>query len=291
MIMSSLNQLRYTILCEGLSKSEDGSCHYRVYIWSILLRAEPIEANYYLQLVQKGKSKSFDKIHNDAFRTFKKDEMFSRTVSNSVLVRILNSYALEVEDSGLSISPYVQGMNILVGPFAFISKSEPEAFALFSKLLTKYIPMYVTPNLSGALNGVKLVDLILEYVDPKLFNFLKSKLLTANIYALPSILTLSACTPPLSEVLELWDFLFSYGVHLNIFFVISQIILIRTELLSSKTPMALLREFPKLKAKKIIKLSLSFVKILPNELYDLVVRHTWDGTVTSEIDKYILPTR
>ncbi|QPG73573.1 hypothetical protein FOA43_000885 [Brettanomyces nanus] len=287
-IVSSLNQLRYNILCEGIKHGEDGLCPYRIYVWSILLRTEPVETDYYMHLLQSGKSNSFDKIFNDSFRTFKKDQKFSKKVSNATLIRVLNSYALEIEESpDTGISPYVQGMNILVAPFTYVSKSEPEAFALFSRLLIKYIPTYVTPNLSGVLNGVKLVDIILELVDPKLYNYLKSKLLTAKIYALPSVLTLSACTPPLAQVLDLWDFLFSYGVHLNIFFIIAQLILIRKDLLNSQNPMMLLRQFPDLDAKKVIKLSLSFIKIIPEDLYDLVVRHTTDETVTEQINRYV----
>ncbi|ODV87411.1 hypothetical protein CANARDRAFT_26812 [[Candida] arabinofermentans NRRL YB-2248] len=293
-ILSSLSQLRYSILCEGLPRNGDESCPYRVYVWSILLRAEPIETDYYVSLVQHGESNSFTKIHNDAFRTFKKDQTFSDKVSNGLLIRILNSYANEIElihPNNSNLSPYVQGMNILLAPIAYISKSEPEAFCLFKRLLTKIIPMYVTPNLSGVLNGVKLVDIILELVDSKLFNHLKSKMLSAKIYALPSVLTLGACTPPLSEVLELWDFLFSYGVHLNIFFIISQVILIREDLLASKNPMTLLREFPKLEAKKVVKLSMSFVKAIPTDLYDLVVRHTWDPSIDDQIDEYDITGR
>jgi cell cycle arrest protein BUB2 len=48
-----------------------------------------------------------------------------------------------------------------------------------------------------------------------------------------AIVTFSACTPPLSELLHLWDYMFAYGIHLNILFVIAQLALIRTELLHS----------------------------------------------------------
>ncbi|ESW97372.1 Mitotic exit network regulator, forms GTPase-activating Bfa1p-Bub2p complex [Ogataea parapolymorpha DL-1] len=277
-VLSSLNQLRYTILCEGLPK-DNGLCPYRTYVWSILLRVEPLDVDYYANLVDRGPSNVFAKIQNDAFRTFQKDEEFSRKVSTSVLMRILNSHALEIESlelhnsAGAPASPYVQGMNILAAPFAYVCRSEVEAFALYSQLVSRYIPTYTTPNLLGVLNGVKLVDIILQLIDPKLYNFLKSKMLTAKIYALPSVLTLSACTPPLDQVLELWDFLFSYGVHLNIFFVVAQTILIRDELLKSANPMLLLRELPRLDARKIIKLSLTFVKQTPDQLYDIIVRH------------------
>ncbi|KAG7717812.1 hypothetical protein KL933_002815 [Ogataea haglerorum] len=160
-VLSSLNQLRYTILCEGLPRDK-GLCQYRTYVWSILLRVEPLDVDYYANLVDRGPSNVFAKIQNDAFRTFQKDEEFSRKVSTSVLMRILNSHALEIESfelhnsTGAPASPYVQGMNVLAAPFAYVCRSEVEAFALYSQLATRYIPTYTTPNLLGVLNGVKL---------------------------------------------------------------------------------------------------------------------------------------
>lgn len=49
-----------------------------------------------------------------------------------------------------------------------------------------------------------------------------------------AVLTLSACTPPLPEVLILWDFLLAYGPHLNILCVVAQLLLMRKELLAAQ---------------------------------------------------------
>ena len=48
-----------------------------------------------------------------------------------------------------------------------------------------------------------------------------------------AVLTLCACTPPLDQVLKLWDFLLAFGVHLNVLCVIAQLLLIREEVMSS----------------------------------------------------------
>ena len=61
---------------------------------------------------------------------------------------------------------------------------------------------------------------------------MKSKGLQAEVYAFPSILTFSACTPPLDQVLELWDFLLAFGVHLNVLCVVAQLYLIRDEIMT-----------------------------------------------------------
>ena len=80
--------------------------------------------------------------------------------------------------------------------------------------------------------GVALVEKCLAIVDPKLSAYLVSKGVKAQIYAFASVLTMSACTPPLPEVLVLWDFLFAYGSHLNILCICSQLMMIREDLLA-----------------------------------------------------------
>src|SRR5215471_3592931 len=87
--------------------------------------------------------------------------------------------------------------------------------------------------MDGVHRGVKLVDRCLEVIEPKLANHLFSKGMYAELYAFPSVLTLCACTPPLPEVLHLWDFLFAYGPHLNVLCVVAQLIRMRDKILAS----------------------------------------------------------
>lgn len=77
------------------------------------------------------------------------------------------------------------------------------------------------------------MDKCLEVVEVQLYKYLNSKKLSATVYAFPSVMTFCACTQPLSELTKLWDFLLAYGIHLNILCVISQIILIKNELINS----------------------------------------------------------
>ena len=92
-------------------------------------------------------------------------------------------------------------------------------------------------------------------------------------------MTLSACTPPLAEVLILWDFLVAYGAHMNVLCVIAQIILMREQLMHSQSPMSLLRKFPQLKGKRVTEIAVSFVPSIGKELYALLARHTWDASL------------
>lgn len=128
---------------------------------------------------------------------------------------------------------YVQGMNVLAAPFLYAARSEVEGFAAFDRFITYECPGYVRGSMDGVHKGLALVDQILNIVDPKLAAYLASKGMEARIYAFASVLTMCACTPPLPEVLQLWDFCFAYGPHLNLFCIVAQLVLIRDQLLSS----------------------------------------------------------
>jgi cell cycle arrest protein BUB2 len=128
---------------------------------------------------------------------------------------------------------YVQGMNVLAAPFLYAARSEAEAFVAFHRFITTECPGYVRGAMDGVHKGLALVDKVLAIVDPKLSLYLIGKGMTAEIYAFPSVLTLCACTPPLPEVLRLWDFLFAYGAHLNILCIVAQLVILRNSILSS----------------------------------------------------------
>jgi hypothetical protein len=54
-----------------------------------------------------------------------------------------------------------------------------------------------------------------------------------SIYPFKEISTLSASVQPFSEVLHLWDVMIAFGVHLNILFILAQLVKRRTKILSS----------------------------------------------------------
>lgn len=137
--------------------------------------------------------------------------------------------SLASADAGI----YVQGMNVLAAPFLYAARSEAEAFVAFHQLLTKELPGYIRGAMDGVHRGLALVDKVLGIVDPKMSMYLTSKGLSAELYAFPSVLTLCACTPPLPEVLRLWDFLLAYGPHLNIVCIAAQLVIHRDELMAS----------------------------------------------------------
>ncbi|KAM7196155.1 mitotic check point protein BUB2 [Naviculisporaceae sp. PSN 640] len=201
----------------------------------------------------------------------------SHAASSPVAKGRARALTLTTEGSEASIAPesgtYVQGMNVLAAPFLYAARSEAEAFVAFHQLLTRELPGYIRGAMDGVHKGLALVDKVLAIVDPKLSLHLLSKGLSAEIYAFPSVLTLCACTPPLPEVLRLWDFLFAYGPHLNILCIVAQLVLIRTKIMDSPSPNKLLRSFPPLQADQIKQGTLALVRKIPDDVYADIVRH------------------
>lgn len=130
-------------------------------------------------------------------------------------------------------SVYVQGMNVLAAPFLYAARSEAEAFVAFHRIITIECPGYIRGAMDGVHIGLALVDKVLAIIDPKLSFYLISKGMTAEVYGFASVLTLCACTPPLPEVLKLWDFLFAYGAHLNILCIVAQLVISRNKILAA----------------------------------------------------------
>lgn len=251
----------------------------------------------YLSFLQLGAAPQpiFQKIKNDTFRTLQTDPKFINVVSEDSLVRCLSCFAwqsLQMQregsggDSGHQVSTYVQGMNVLMAPLLYSCPSEPMAFQLFSTLCYSLIPTYLDSNLTGVHNGARLLDICLKIIDPKLSKFLSDNLLTAEIYGIPSILTLSSCNKPLDQVCKLWDFMFAYGFHMNILFVVALLVTIRTRILTSESPMNLLtRQLPDFDADEIIKLGVGFVAKIPSEYYNLLVQHLADPDLSIPYDE------
>ncbi|KAF9950401.1 hypothetical protein BGZ72_007952 [Mortierella alpina] len=291
-IAASLHELRQLILAYGIPEepSTPGSKPTRPSIrsrcWKLLLEVHHVSAQEYVSLVKQGKPEEYGKIRNDTFRTLATDRKFRDVVVEESLIRVLCAFAwstqaTSLQETGVSFT-YVQGMNVLAAPFLY-TMSEMEAFYSYSNFLKFCCPLYVQPTLQGVHCGIKLLERCLCKIDGELYDSLKSKKLSAELYAVPSVLTICACTPPLDQAMQLWDFLLAWGVHLNIICIIAQLHLNRSNLMSHASPMKLLRIFPDLDADKIIRETIRMVKLLPDDLYDLLVRHPYDPAVAEQI--------
>ncbi|KAI9835162.1 MAG: hypothetical protein M1819_002531 [Sarea resinae] len=323
-VTGGLRDLRYLVLTDGIRSDTDGMSSIRGYIWLILLCAQPLPTDQYLDLIHRGPSPAYPKIRNDTFRTLATDPLFRRRVSEASLIRLLNAIAWKLHDAKIdrlaiqdqtsdnvydrqeSLSPptitlsakhargpptttttsssasasgatepgtYVQGMNVLAAPFLYAARSEAEAFVAFHRFITLHCPAYVRGAMDGVHKGLSLVDRVLAHVDSRLSVYLLSKGLHAKLYAFPSVLTLCACTPPLPEVLHLWDFLFAFGTHLNILCIVAQVVLMRDTIMESPSPMKVLRSFPPLQAAKVKAVAISILAKISDELYHEIVIH------------------
>jgi cell cycle arrest protein BUB2 len=165
---------------------------------------------------------------------------------------------------------YVQGMNVMAAPFLYAARSEAEAFAGFDRFITVEVPGYVRGSMDGVHKGLAIVDRLLEFLDPELANHLLSKGMKAEIYAFPSVLTMCACTPPLPEVLILWDFLFAYGAHLNLLCIVAQLMIVRDQLLANPSPKP---DFKPLRAKQTVEITLELARKVPDDLYQEMLLH------------------
>ncbi|KAF9567448.1 hypothetical protein EC968_003248 [Mortierella alpina] len=291
-IAASLHELRQLILAYGIPEepstigSKPRGPSIRSRCWKLLLEVHHISAQEYVSLVKQGKPDEYEKIRNDTFRTLATDRKFLDVVNEDSLIRVLCAFAwstqaTSLQETGVSFT-YVQGMNVLAAPFLY-TMSEMEAFYSYSNFLKFCCPLYVQPTLQGVHCGIKLLERCLCKIDVELYDYLKSKKLPAEVYAVPSVLTMCACTPPLDQAMRLWDFLLAWGIHLNIICIIAQMHLNRSKLMSHASPMKLLRIFPDLDADKIIGETIRIVKLLPDDLYDLLVRHPYDPAVADQI--------
>ncbi|RCI15435.1 hypothetical protein L249_3400 [Ophiocordyceps polyrhachis-furcata BCC 54312] len=304
----ALESARWKVVDEGIKSAEDGMSTLRIYVWLVLLDAPIMSTDEYLGLIHRGPSPAYSKIRNDTFRTLTTDPLFRRRVSEASLIRLLNAIAWKLHDTredqrlsrpgsrqsshpresllgsvsghsqaksstGPEPGTYVQGMNVLAAPFLYAARSEAEAFVAFHSLLTRECPAYIRGAMDGVHRGLALVDKVLAIVDPKLSMYLTAKGLSAEIYAFPSVLTLCACTPPLPEVLRLWDFLFAYGPHLNIVCIVAQLTIMRSQILQSPSPIKVLRSFPQLHAHLVKSVTIGIIKKIPDDVYADIVAH------------------
>mmetsp|Transcript_10580 Transcript_10580/g.17250 ORF Transcript_10580/g.17250 Transcript_10580/m.17250 type:complete len:325 (+) Transcript_10580:30-1004(+) len=239
----------------------------RARIWQRFLGVPCLpQANEYQRKLEL-EPKLFDaKIRDDSFRTFKGVNEFWTKVTEDEIIRVLNAISA---DSG-----YVQGMNVLLGPFIFIMP-ELDSYYCLKALVQTHIPRYVSKNLDGVHVGIRLTKQCLSILDPKLYNHLQAKIPDFSIFSLRYVMTLMANMKPLSEVLVLWDAVFAFGVHFNIILLCSKLIIMRDDILSEKRGSRILLKLEafRVEADALIEGALSLVQFLPKELFEEMVGH------------------
>ncbi|ETL49267.1 hypothetical protein L916_01228 [Phytophthora nicotianae] len=298
-------ELKRLVIVHGLPRDEgfatdiEGSnaslCSLRGRVWKAFLGVEnDVDMTKYAALVGRGASHYDGDIRNDTFRTFRGDLEFAQRVPEEKLVRLLNVFINELGSSpgeekqedgdnarngNLPSIRYVQGMNVLCAPLLYVLP-EPDAYHTFCQLIVRHCPHYMAPQLKGVEKGCALVDKCLQTLDPGLYQHLSSRGITARIYALPLILSLFACVPPLHELLRVWDVLFAVGVHFVVVLAVAHTVLLREQLLKMDMDLMKvlsLRCAPPLQSDLLISVALQLLHRLPEDLLYEIARHPFEN--------------
>jgi cell cycle arrest protein BUB2 len=261
------------------------------------------------KLAPGGSQTLYDKIRHDTFRTFKNNANFAQRVPEVQLIRVLNAFMHYLERGrGKSQAPtkkgdgespkknssectdtehahphkipraddrltYVQGLNVIASPFLY-TMPEVDAFFAMARFVTFHTPRYYFETLDGAREGSKLLDEIVQACDPELNAHLREKALTGEVYGMPLILSYGGSSPPLDELLRVWDFIVAFGAHFGVVAAAARVILLREKLLAAKQPMAILgRQMPPIEADPIVNLMVVLVQKIPDELMLRLQRH------------------
>lgn len=276
------------------------TCSVRGHVWQLLLGVSRLSASSYSSLVALGPcspSTLYSKIRGDVFRTFQDDAEFWELVKEEQLSRVLNAFVHQQSKTTFrhrskagerlpSPFTYLQGMNAIAGAFLFCM-TEIDAFSGFRSFIVERTPLYWLSSHIGANAGCKLVDQILSVVDPQLAAHLSSKTPGAYVYAFHCVSGFCSTIRPLSEVLRLWDFLLAFGPHFNLLCVAAQVVMLRSKLLESENPKAILdyRVWPRLQADLTISVAMSFLPLLSAELYTQIVQHATNIDVAEKISE------
>eukprot|EP00727_Mastigamoeba_balamuthi_P007865 m51a1_g37 hypothetical protein (322) ;mRNA; f:140139-141897 len=255
----NLNKLRRLILLEGLppqSQAEKDNvefkCSLRGRVWKILLGVKSVSAQRYTRLVSRGPSLQSDKIDRDKDRTFQHDTSFHSVVSQQKLCRMLNAYVHRSFDlSAEGTSGYVQGINAIAGAMLYVLP-EVDASEVLHCVVHEHLPQYFALNLPGVHKALAITAAALRLFDPTLYEHLTAFGFHPQLIT-HLVLSLGTSTPPLEEVLHIWDFVFA--------------------------PCALLRTMPRLEAAKIVSVATAMVRQLPDDVWALAVAHGYDPLV------------
>lgn len=272
-LSNALKQLRYSLLT---NKSHISS-KLRIELWCILLQ---IDLNgittEYINGVTTMKEENiyldwYKKIDQDISRTFINTSLSKNPTKQKQLKRILYLFAY-------NNNFYIQGMNVILAPILTMTDIEPIAYAIFDKLMLKLNNYYnESLSLDRIHNGCKLVETVLSKIDPKLYKKFNKLSYPLHLLVVPSIMTLSGNAEPVTEVLKMWDFIIAYGVHLNVLFIVAQLVIVRDTILKINSEEELfnyLRKMPKLDdGMRVVKLGIGFIDRLGRDFLQELIDH------------------
>ena len=262
-------------------------------LWRLLLGVSNLDASDYKNQIKKAESKEYYvKIRGDTKRTFLTSEEYNSRVSEERLVRVLNSFVHRFDKA------YCQGMDAIAAGLLYVMP-ELDAFAAFCTLINVHFPTYFysernqrKKDLIGSYAASFLSWDILRICDFELFKHLNP--LPPHTYFFPLVASFQAISQPFTQLQRLWDFLFSFGVHLNCVVAVAQIIT-NKELIMQQNAARLLQGLlsqrkwmnQRLDARKVIDCTMRLVQVLKEKKHDKlwqnILRHSSDFDVAIQI--------
>jgi cell cycle arrest protein BUB2 len=288
----SLGDLRNAVIQEGVPDA------LRCQIWKILLRVPSVDAARYKALVARGAASHYAQIRRDTSRTFREKGRF--LVPEEKISRLLNALMhaasdaaaasttstttttaiattnniVNVNNAALSKVTYIQGLNVVAAVFLHVMP-ELDAYFCCEAFVKAHCAYFQRGSVSDALFiGCELVHKCLRDHDPELSDrFVAAKIPVQ--FVLSSVMTFSADSPPLREVVLLWDYMFAAGTHLNVFLITARLMLARTTLLQPTNVTKMLgKDLPRVSdANAVIALATQLYLKSSRKLIDRCKRH------------------
>jgi cell cycle arrest protein BUB2 len=272
----SLGELRNAVIQEGVPDA------LRCQIWKILLRVTTVDAARYKALVARGEASHYAQIRRDTSRTFREKGRF--LVPEEKISRLLNALMHAASDAATNVGPsnnaalakvtYIQGLNVVAAVFLHVMP-ELDAYFCCEAFVKAHCAYFQRGSVSDALFvGCELVHKCLRDHDPELCDrFVAAKMPVQ--FVLSSVMTFSADSPPLREVVSLWDYMFATGTHLNVFLITARLMLARATLLQPTNVTKMLgKDLPRVNdANAVIALATQLYLKSSRKLIDRCKRH------------------
>ncbi|XBW36944.1 hypothetical protein QEN19_002523 [Hanseniaspora menglaensis] len=272
-LSNALKQLRYSLLTNQSATSSK----LRIELWCVFLQIDTNGmTSKYINDLNLMKSENihlewYKKIDQDVSRTFINTFLSKNSEKQKQLKRILYLYAYNNDF-------YIQGMNVILAPILTMTDMEPVAYFLYDRLMNKLHNYYnASLSLDRIHKGCELVEKALLKIDPKLYKKFNKLSYPLHLLVVPSVMTLSGNVEPVEEVLKMWDFIIAYGVHLNVLFIVAQLVIVRETILKISSEEELfnyLRKMPKLEdGMRVVKLGIGFIDRLGRDFLQELIDH------------------
>ncbi|CCH59955.1 hypothetical protein TBLA_0C01400 [Henningerozyma blattae CBS 6284] len=283
-----LNKLRYLLIYSGLPPSSTKAYQtLRSNVW-IFLNQTPMDGatNDYSSLLKHcpPSESIFEHVASTITKTFNNTRLPKRVSENSI-ARIICCYIIEMEEEKktdcvdynreprFETEQFTSNMLLITVPLLATFFAEPMAFRMFSVLCHSTMPCYFQKNSPGVRNGTQLLKICLHSIDPQYAEYFQNSPYPLECYTSLCITTFCSCLNPKYEVCILWDFMFAFGFHLNILFVVTLLIQLKDDIIHNKIPPHFISEINNFSAVNLFRSSSRYIAYLPEGVYELLVRH------------------